>query len=229
MLKSENLPFEYSCPEKPVEIFDVLDCRGRKTGAIISREDAHRTGAWHGAFHCLIIQEREGREYALFQKRSRRKKIAPGKFDVSVGGHYATGEDAGIAGPREIAEELGLDVKFDELIPLGRRIFVYCSAPGIIEHEFQDVFLLYRTISPDELALQSEELDGVIEMDVEEGIALFSGNRADVDAALHRADGLIERVVVSAEDFVPCVDQYYLKLLCLGRRYARGERDFLII
>jgi hypothetical protein len=101
--------------------------------------------------------------------------------------------------------------------------------PSITEHEFQDVFLLYRTISPEELALQREELDGVIEMDVEEGIALFSGKHAHVDAVLIRADGLTERVPVSVHDFVPCVDQYYLKLLVLGRRYARGMRDLLII
>ncbi len=215
--------------EVPTETFDILDCRGVKTGEIIARDEAHRTGVWHGAFHCLIIYERDGRGYALFQKRAVQKKIAPGKFDVSVGGHYASGEDAEIAGPREIKEELGLDVRFEDLVPLGRRVFVYCFTPGITEHEFQDVFLLYRRISLEELKLQREELDGVIEMDVEEGIALFSGKQAHVDAALIRADGLTERVPLSVNDFVPCVDQYYLKLLSLGRQYARGVRDLLII
>src|SRR5512143_1190983 len=94
-----------------IETFDILDCRGRRTGEIIERGEAHRTGAWHGAFHCLVISERGGQGYALFQKRSLTKKIAPGKFDVSVGGHYTTGEDASVAGPREIREELGLDVR----------------------------------------------------------------------------------------------------------------------
>jgi isopentenyldiphosphate isomerase len=215
--------------EALTETFDILDCRGAKTGEIIARDEAHRTGIWHGAFHCLIIYERDGRGYALFQKRAAQKKIAPGKFDVSVGGHYASGEDAVIAGPREIKEELGLDVRFEDLVPLGRRVFVYCFTPGITEHEFQDVFLLYRTISPKELALQREEVDGIIEMDMQEGIALFSGKKADVDAALIRADGLTERVSVSAHDFVPCVDQYYLKLLSLGRQYVRGVRDLLLI
>jgi len=84
------------------EHFDVLDCAGRKTGRTIPRDDAHRTGVWHGAFHGLIVYERNNRKHALFQKRSANKKIAPGKFDVSVGGHYASGEDAKTAGPREI-------------------------------------------------------------------------------------------------------------------------------
>jgi isopentenyldiphosphate isomerase len=212
-----------------METFDILDCRGKKTGEVISRDDAHRTGAWHGAFHCLMVYEREGRGYALFQKRSVKKKIAPGKFDVSVGGHYAAGEDARAAGPREIKEELGLDVKFEEPLFLGRRVFVYCFTPGVKEYEFQDVFLLCRPVDVRALVLQREELDGVIEMDVEEGIALFSGKKAKVDTALHGSDGRTVRVAVAAGDFVPCLDSYYLKLLLLAQRYFTGERDLLLI
>jgi hypothetical protein len=146
-----------------------------------------------------------------------------------VGGHYASGESAREAGPREIREELGLEVKFDELVPLGRRIFVYCFAPGVIEHEFQDVFLLPREVGPGELSLQQEELDGVIEMSVEEGISLFSGKTISIGAPLHKPDRSQERVAVSAGDFVPSLDQYYLKLLLLAKRYISGERELLVI
>ncbi len=207
------------------EYFDLLDCRGLKTGEIISRDDAHRTGAWHGAFHCLIVYQRTGKRYALFQKRALEKKIAPGKFDVSVGGHYSTGENAAVAGPREIGEELGLTVTFPELIPLGRRVFVYCFTPGITEYEFQDVFLLDRLIRPEGLAQQRDELDGVIELEVEEGIALFSGKQTQVDTTLFTPAGLADRIQLEAKDFVPCLDTYYLKLLQLAKRYFEGDRS----
>ena len=111
----------------------------------------------------------------LFQKRSAAKLIAPGKFDVSVGGHYAAGEDAAIAGPREIREELGLAVTFSELVSVGRRVFAYCFTPGIIEQEFQDVFLYPCAGGPGDLVLQAEEVEAVIELDVDSGISLFSG------------------------------------------------------
>jgi isopentenyldiphosphate isomerase len=212
-----------------MEHFDVLDCAGRKTGETISRDDAHRTGAWHGAFHCLILYEREGRGYALFQKRSAQKKIAPDKFDVSVGGHYAAGEDAKAAGPREIREELGLEVCFTDLLPVGRRVFVYCFTPGMIEYEFQDVFLLVRDVRPDALSLQKEEVAGVLEMDLEEGIGLFSGKQANAECSLYGAGSPAGRVRVSADDFVPCLDSYYLKLLLIVRRYMNGERELLLI
>ncbi len=215
--------------EGHTETFDVLNCRGEKTGEVISRDEAHATGAWHGAFHCLIIFERDKRAHVLFQKRSSQKKIAPGKFDVSVGGHYASGEDAMIAGPREIGEELGLGVRFKELVPLGRRVFVYCFSPGVMEYEFQDVYLLQRDIHAGALILQKEEVAGVIEMDVDQGISLFSGSIASLALSLTRTDGSREAITASTDDFVPCLDRYYLKLLLLARRYVSGERELLLI
>ncbi len=211
------------------ELFDVLDCTGRKTGRTIERDEAHRTGTWHGAFHCLILYAREGTGYALFQQRSSEKLIAPGAFDVSVGGHYAAGEGAETAGPREIREELGLDAGFGDLLPVGRRVFVYCFTPDVMEYEFQDVFLLPRSLDPGKPALQKEELDGIVEMDVEQGIALFSGKINSLALSLLRPDGSRETIIVAADDFVPCLDNYYLKLLVLARRYFSGERDLLLI
>jgi hypothetical protein len=139
------------------------------------------------------------------------------------------GEDATVAGPREIREELGLEVSFAELLPAGRRVFVYCFTPAIKEYEFQDIFLLPRAVRPGELALQADELDGVIELELEKGIALFASASARIEVTLHRSDGRTDVVKVSAGDFVPCLDNYYLKLLLLSRRYFQGERELLLI
>ena len=38
-----------------------------------------------------------------------------------------------------------------------------------------------------------------------------------------------ERLEVEAGYFVPCLDNYYQKLLLLARRYFRGERELLLI
>lgn len=211
-----------------MELFDVLDCAGRKTGATISRDEAHRTGAWHGAFHCLIMYEHHRKPCVLFQKRSAAKTIAPGKFDVSVGGHYAAGEDAATAGPREIKEELGLAIPFSGLVSVGRRAFTYCFTPGIIEQEFQDVFLSPCAVGPDDLELQAEEVDAVVELDVDSGISLFSGAARSATAMLV-SPGAGAAVVITVDDFVPSIDNYYLKLLLLVRQYYRGERDLLVI
>ncbi len=82
---------------------------------------------------------------------------------------------------------------------------------------------------PHELSLQRDELDGVIEMELEKGIALFAGTAAKIEVILHRSDYRTEAVKVSADDFVPCLDNYYLKLLLLSRRYLQGDRELLLI
>jgi isopentenyldiphosphate isomerase len=211
------------------EYLDVLDCSGKKTGMPIPRDEAHRTGQWHGAFHCLMIYRQNGAACALFQKRSGVKKIAPGRLDVTVGGHYSAGESAETAGPREISEELGLSIDFSRFVPLGRRTFVYCFTPGIREYEFQDVFLLPMDGRPLNLRLQAGEVDAVLELAVDQVITLFSGASSTVQGAVIAPEGGAKTTAVSAADFVPCLDNYYLKLLLLARRYDSGERNLLVI
>ncbi len=211
------------------DIFDLLDCCGRPTGTKISRDEAHRTGAWHGAFHCLMIFQMNGSGHAMFQLRSKTKKIAGGRFDVTVGGHYESGESADTAGPREIREEIGLDIPFESLVPLGKRIFVYCFEPGIMEYEFQDVFLLPLSSTPSSFILQKTEVEGMLDMDVNEGIELFSGKRVSIQARLISRSGDSEERAVSAAEFVPCIDNYYLKLLLLAQRYLNNDKNGLVI
>jgi isopentenyldiphosphate isomerase len=211
------------------EQFDVLDCSGKRTGRLISRRAAHTSGAWHGAFHCLVIYRRRDRAYALFQKRDGRKLVAPGKYDVSVGGHYMAGENAELAAPREISEELGLSVSFRSLVPVGRRIFVSCSEPDVIEQEFQDIFLLPLSEQPRGLVLQPEEVEAVAEIEIRQGISLLSGDIESVGAAVIQRDGKSMRGSISAGDFVPCVDRYYLKLLILAHRFLDGDCGNLAI
>jgi isopentenyldiphosphate isomerase len=212
-----------------MEYFDVLDCAGRKTGERIERDAAHAGGIWHGAFHCCMVYPQDGAGCALFQLRSRAKRIAPGKFDVSVGGHYAAGEGPEGAGPREIREELGLVIPFGQLVPVGKRTFVYCFAPGLREYEFQDVFLLPMAGRPGGLELQPEEVDGVLELDIVEGIRLFTGQQETAEGRFIGPGGDEAVRAVTTSDFVPCLDNYYCRLLVLARRYFAGERQALVI
>jgi isopentenyldiphosphate isomerase len=212
-----------------MEYFDVLDCAGRKTGERIGRDAAHAGGVWHGAFHCCLIYRTGAAGCALFQLRSPAKQIAPGRFDVSVGGHYASGEGAEQAGPREIREELGLVIPYGHLVPVGRRTFVYCFTPGLREYEFQDVFLLPMAGRPERLMLQEDEVDGVLELDVEEGIRLFSGQQGSAAGRFLGRGGETSVRAVTQADFVPCLDNYYCRLLVLARRYFAGERQALLI
>jgi hypothetical protein len=106
---------------------------------------------------------------------------------------------------------------------------VYCFTSGIKEYEFQDVFLLPMALGLRNLELQDDEVAAVLEMDVDDGIKLFSGELRSAEGRLLKNGGITERTRVSADDFVPCLDNYYLKLLLIARRYFKGERRLLVI
>jgi hypothetical protein len=89
--------------------------------------------------------------------------------------------------------------------------------------------MLVRDVRPAALALQKEEVAGVLEMNLETGIELFSGKRSIAECSLYRTASLCEQVPVSSDDFVPSIDSYYLKLLLLAQRYMNGERELLLI
>ena len=60
----------------------------------------------HRVVHVLIMDE-SGRW--LLQKRSARKDIQPGKWDMSVGGQVVPGESSVDAAMREVREEMGIE------------------------------------------------------------------------------------------------------------------------
>ncbi|WP_347561789.1 NUDIX hydrolase [Bacillus timonensis] len=85
---------------------------------VASRSDVHRIGYWHEVFHCWFIDNEEGIDYIYLQLRSKNKKDYPNLFDVTAAGHLLADETVE-DGVREIKEELGIDVAFEELIKLG--------------------------------------------------------------------------------------------------------------
>jgi isopentenyldiphosphate isomerase len=89
-----------------MEMFQLVDRRGVPTGSA-SRAECHGNPALiHLVVHVHVF-DRAGR--VCLQKRSLSKDTNPGKWDTSVGGHVAAGEDARDAMLREAREELGID------------------------------------------------------------------------------------------------------------------------
>ena len=102
------------------ELFDVYDEALNHIG-VKARADVHRDGDWHQVFHCWVIgRDVDGDAFVILQKRAP-KADYPGKIDISAAGHLEAGETVR-DGVREIEEELGLQVQFEDLIPLGKRL-----------------------------------------------------------------------------------------------------------
>lgn len=156
---------------RELELFDVLDESGKRTGRVQERGVCHREGDPHHAVHVWIVREMNGRRQVLLQKRSRDKDSNPGCYDISSAGHMSAGEEPIPSAIREIGEELGLAVGPEDLEYVG----LFCGSfdkefYGLPFHdrEFSYVYVLRRDVREAELHLQESEVESVLWMDCEE-------------------------------------------------------------
>lgn len=139
-----------------MELIDILDEKtGEKTGEIISKDEAHKTGKWHGSIHILIVNN--NKDKTLLQKRCAEKKLYPNTWDIAVGGHISSGEDAITTAKRELEEELGINANSVSL-ELIDRITEKLVDNGVISNEFVSIFVMYTDANISDIKLQKEEV-----------------------------------------------------------------------
>ena len=144
------------------EIIDQFDEQGNYVGTI-NKKIAHQKGLWHKAVHVWIVNDNDE---IMLQYRCSKKDFFPDIWDVSFAGHVDSGETSIDAAIREGKEELGLDIKRNELKFLFT-IKEKLTYKGINSNEFVDVFLLRKNIKLDELTLQETEVGNVKYMKID--------------------------------------------------------------
>ena len=125
-------------------------------------------------------------------------------------------------GVREVHEELGIEVAFDDLIPVGLRVTV-ARYGGLIDREFADNFLLVRDTDIEDYPYQEEEVAGLVAIPIDDALALFTGE-CDQDHSA-RAVGLgAASLEIGLDDFTPLVDRPFYKALVVAKRCLNGEQ-----
>ena len=201
------------------ELFDIYDENLKHIG-VKPREAVHRDGDWHQVFHCWVVgRDQSGEPFVILQKRSANQDLWPNKLDISAAGHLQAGETVR-EGIRELEEELGLRVDYDDLIPVGRRVGIG-KYKGLVDCQICNVFLYECGDSLAAYSYQKEEVLGLVKLPIDDGLSLFSGK---VDRVIADAVGLeAEQIPVTLADFIPAIDRYVFRALILARRYFRGE------
>lgn len=170
-LTAEHLPTDHLSQGTRMEYLDLCDENGLPTGTVVSRPEAHALGLRHRTAHVWILRQIQGRCQILLQKRSMKKESFPGLYDASAAGHIAAGDEPRTAMLRELAEELGIYAKPEQLIPLGK---FSCQYEEIFQgtlfrdNEVRWAFLYTEFVNTENLQLQSEEVERVDWFDLQE-------------------------------------------------------------
>jgi len=91
--------------EAEAEMLDLVDESGRVVGKA-TRDECHSSiSLAHRAVHIFV---RNSAGAIFLQKRALTKRIQPGRWDTSVGGHLESGEGYEEGAERELLEELGV-------------------------------------------------------------------------------------------------------------------------
>ena len=174
---------------RPMELFEILNEDGTKSGIVRERGVAHRDGSLHETVHTWIVRpSRErtdaedpgkgdpdtggsaGKWEVLLQKRSACKDSNPGCYDISSAGHLAAGDVPLEGALRELKEELGLDAAPEDLHFAGRHYGTFQAVfHGFPFHdnELSSVYVMTRPVEESELELQPDEVESVCWMDYE--------------------------------------------------------------
>ena len=154
---------------KEMELFDILNPDGSKTGIVRERGVAHREGSLHAAAHIWVVRKKEKGGYdVLLQKRSAVKDSNVGCYDISSAGHVAAGDEYLTSAVRELQEELGLRAEPKDLqfigIHHGGFEDVFYGMP-FKDDELSAVYVYSEPVDIGGLRLQEEEVEEVIWMD----------------------------------------------------------------
>lgn len=157
---------------EPMELFDILNEDGTKSGLVRERGVAHRDGSMHETVHTWIVRRGERNRWeVLLQKRSAVKDSNPGCYDISSAGHLASGDLPLEGALRELREELGLRARPEDLHYVGRHRGSF-QAPFhgrmFRDNEYSYVYVMIRDIDESGLSLQEEEVESVLWMDYDE-------------------------------------------------------------
>jgi isopentenyldiphosphate isomerase len=160
--------------KEQLKIFD----ENRNQIGVATREDVHRLGYWHEAFHCWFVSNEKGTDYLYLQLRSSTKKEYPNLLDITAAGHLLANEIVQ-DGVREIKEEVGIDISFQELVQLG--VIDYCVIrENFIDKEIANVFLYKSKNSFDDFTLQAEEVAGIVKVEFNHFAEIWFGERETI-------------------------------------------------
>jgi 8-oxo-dGTP diphosphatase len=130
-----------------MELWDILDENGNKTGRTVERNEKHtmKENEYMLAVHIYI---HDSKNQWLIQKRAETKEILPNIWDIT-GGAVTSGEDSITAAMRETKEEIGINLD---------KCKMYVTERLKRKHSYVDIWVATADFELSECVLQPEEV-----------------------------------------------------------------------
>ena len=213
-----------------MEIYKTFDENFKLVGTATS-SDVHSRGLWHETFHCWLFKvDDQNTPKLIFQLRAPTKKLFANFLDITAAGHLLESEMP-LDGVREIEEELRLKVNKNDIISLGVRPDM-AKIGEITNKEFCHTYLYRYHGNVSDIDFNADEVFGLVEVSVGDGIRLFSGEVPEIHGTgiAIGENGQRESISfrVARENVIPRIDRYYLKVLLNVQNAVQDGKYFAI-
>ena len=132
-----------------MEKWDLYDIDRNKTNRTWIRGEKLKSNDFHLIVHVCIFNSNGD---MLIQQRQSFKEGWPNKWDLTAGGSAIAGDTSQTAVQRELYEEIGLKINFQQIRPHLTINF---------DNGFDDIFLIEENVQLHTLTLQYEEVQSV--------------------------------------------------------------------
>lgn len=213
---------------------NIYNDRNESLNQLIEKTIAHKNGLWHRTFICIVLDKQN--KSIILQKKVKNKYSfdRPDYLDISACGHYDENEKIE-DGIREIKEEIGLNVEFNDLINLGIRQNSVILSEDYYNREFQYIFayILKDSFENTNFNFEDGEVVALYNIKLDNGIDLLLKKVEQIPVKiLEKSNGknIYSENTITLQDFVPDflnMDKFMLRLFVAGRRVLNNDKELI--
>ena len=159
-----------------MELLDIVDEYGNKTGEVMERDKVHELNLLHWEISVFLINEKKE---VLLQKRAATKKMNPNMWG-SCAGHVDSGEGIEETALRELEEEIGIKFSIDDLHVLEE---MQVTKKEINSHLTRVYYIYYNG---NDFKIQTEELSEVKWFNIDDIINMIKNNDETITFKMDR-------------------------------------------
>lgn len=179
-----------------MELLDIYDENGNLIGTE-DRKIVHKKGLWHKTVHCWLYDNYGN---IFFQIRKEEKT-----FYTTASGHVSSGETLKEAFGREIKEEIGIDIDYNnaELIEVVNFKLDKVKKDGsmFIDRAYANVFG-YKINELPTFNMDPNEVIGLVKVSAYDALDLFKKENGKIKAQIINLDNSIEERLVDFNEFL---------------------------